>query len=113
MIDVDKLCSRDLNKFLVLQSQYTTPDGSGGQILEWVNDMECWAYIKAIPGIEIIRGEQIQASLTHEIAIRWRAGVNNKMRAVFFGRLFNIKHAVNPEEKNEWWVLTCAEGVGT
>ncbi|SDE20958.1 phage head-tail adaptor, putative, SPP1 family [Desulfuromonas thiophila] len=48
-------------------------------------------------------------TVTHNIRIDYRPGINETMRVLFDGRSFEIKGIVNPEEANLYLDLLCEE----
>jgi SPP1 family predicted phage head-tail adaptor len=79
-----------LNERLTLEEPIRTPDGGGGAILAWQTVAELWAHVRPISGEERLRHDQLAARLTHEVWLRWRAGVTPAMRFRQDARIYEI-----------------------
>lgn len=53
----------------------------------------------------------VQTSTSHEITIRYIAGVTAAMRAVYSGRYFNLARPLNTDEMNVELVIPATEGL--
>ena len=99
----------DLNKRIVFQKSIggavvSTLDG------EWEDVFSTWASVKPIIGREYYAAETINSNLTHKITIRYRPGINSKMRIKFKERLFNIVGPpINVDEGNKELVIMASE----
>lgn len=71
-----------------------------------------WADVSPAPmsGREQVAGQQTKNPITHEVRVRYRAGITSAMRVVFDGRYFNIMAIVDKEERNVELTLMCEEG---
>lgn len=96
-----------------LQRQEYVSDGGGGQEVTWFTYAHPLAWIRPLSGNEGLMGLQVQDSVTHDIIIRYRSGVKAAHRVVYDGREFNVKAALNLEERDRWIELRCEEGVAT
>lgn len=70
-------------------------------------------------GREFFQARSVNAELTHEITVRWQAGIESKMRVRFDDplnatrRYFDIHAVVNPENQARYVLLLhCRELVG-
>ena len=70
-----------------------------------------FAKIEALSGRKQEIARQIVASATHEITIRYLAGVTPECKVVFGSRSFTIGSVLNRMENNFELVLTCTEVV--
>lgn len=108
---------------LSLQDEVMAPDGAGGYSKSWQTVAELWAEIEPVTGAdsrisslagkETVLGGQLQSEVTHRIYLRYRAGVTPAQRLLFDNRAFNIRYAVNSEERGDTLVLLAQEGVAT
>lgn len=96
-----------------LQEETKVSDGAGGWVDTWATYATVWAKIKPLSGTEGIFGMQLQDTITHDILIRYRPGVVPAHRVKYGDRLFNIRQAINLEERNRWIDLRAEEGVAT
>lgn len=98
---------------VTIQSESTTADGGGGFTLAWTDVTTVWAAVEPLKGAERLRGQQLEAAVTHKITIRHRSDVTTKQRLKFGTRLFNVRAVINPDERDRWLELLCEEGVAT
>lgn len=85
----------------------------GGQAsVPWTVVATVWGMVGPLTGRELLQAEQVTAVLTHEIDIRYRAGVVPKMRLVRQGgggQVFEIHSVMNLEMRNRQLTLLCSE----
>lgn len=103
--------SGELNKKLSLQAPTVTRDTDGAEIITWATLTTVWGSINPISGKEYWQAQQVNSELTHNIKIRYRSGLNTKMRFLYGNRIFNILTIVNPTEKNVEFICKCKEVV--
>lgn len=92
------------------QDNGTTTDSEGIPVRNWVDVITVWARVHDLSGREYFAAQQVQAEVTTEITIRYRAGLNTKMRAKYGTRIFDILSAI-PDEKKTESKLMCKEVV--
>lgn len=97
-----------------IQFKKKTRDSFGAETISWVDDATCWMAIMPLRGNEYFASQQIQASVTHRIRMRYQkladnTRINPNCRIKFDDRFFNIQSVVNPEETNVWLDLMCVE----
>jgi SPP1 family predicted phage head-tail adaptor len=73
-----------------LEQAVRTADGGGGATVVWETVTELWAHLRPIGGEERLRHDQLSGRLTHEVSIRWRAGVAPAMRFRQGARIYHI-----------------------
>ncbi len=101
---------------LVIQQGQPASDGGGGQSDPWADPVivaTVWGKVEPLTGGERLRAMQIEDRLSHRIVIRHRPGITPAMRIVFGSRVFNIRAAINHEERDRFLELLCEEGVAT
>ncbi len=101
---------------LVIQAERSTSDGGGGQSDPWADPViiaTVWGKVEPLTGAERLRAMQIEDRFRHRIIIRHRPGITPAMRIVFGSRVFNIRAAINREERDRFLELLCEEGVAT
>lgn len=103
--------ARDLiHRITIQRDAGTTTDAHGQPVPDWKTFAERWAWIQPISGNERYINQQLVASLTHKIMLRYLAGVTAQMRVLFKGRVFEIvAPPVNWEERSIEMVLLCRE----
>ncbi len=86
---------------------------------KWMTYVVCAAKIDTAGGQEFMRARAVNATLTHEITIRWFQGIKPNMRVLFsdpiegVDRSFNISSIVNPNTEIRYSLLLhCVELVG-
>jgi len=98
---------------MTLQREQLSPDGGGGGDLAWSNIATVSGSIKPLTSYVQLRGMQLEAKVSHRITIRHRAGITAKDRVAFDGRVFNIRAAIDPDERKHFLDLLVEEGVAT
>lgn len=69
-----------------------------------------WARVRPLKGSERLRAMQTQADATHEVTIRYRAGLDETMEVVHRERVLKlVSPPINVEEENETLLLLCRE----
>jgi SPP1 family predicted phage head-tail adaptor len=79
-----------LDERLLLEEPVRTPDGGGGAAVTWQPLTELWGHVRPISGEERLVHDQLAGRLTHEVWIRWRAGVTAAMRFRQDTRIYEI-----------------------
>lgn len=102
-----------LNKRITIQSLTQTKDTHGGQVDTWTDIALVWAGIKSLSGDErrITKEGGQAAEARTEFMIRYRAGIIEKMRVLYGGKIYNIKHVNDLNEGHRFMILTCDTGV--
>jgi SPP1 family predicted phage head-tail adaptor len=105
----------ELTKRVTLEALTQTRDVEGGMVDSWlaIAGMPVWAKVANLSGNErraTAQGGKLPEART-EITIRYRTGINEKMRVLYNGKIYNIRHINNFLEQNTWLVLTCDTGM--
>lgn len=98
-----------MNKKITIQSLNTTADDLGGLSNSTVFASSVWASIAALSGRELYKAQQVVAEVTHEVVIRYLAGVKANMSVLFNGRTFDIVDVSDPDEQRVELRLLCLE----
>ena len=99
-------------EFLALTSSTSHGMGSVGKKWSTTPFATMYGSVWPLRGNEYIEAGQLQADISHRIVVRYTSGVTaNKTRVKFGSRYFDIKHAINPEERNISLELLCTENV--
>jgi len=104
----------ELRSRVTLQRESRVADGGGGYANVWTDlgaSPTVWARIEPLRGREVLQALKLQAPVSHLVTLRNRADVTAGMRLVAGGRAFNIRAAINLEERGRWLELLCEEGV--
>ncbi len=96
-----------------LQAETRAGDSQGGDVLTWTDVATMPARVIPVTGRERMFAHRLEASVTHFVYARYRAGVTAKHRLLFGTRPLNIRAAINLEERNEWLEMQAEEGVAS
>jgi SPP1 family predicted phage head-tail adaptor len=99
----------DLRHRLVLEELQREADEGGGFIETWVAVGELSADIRPVSGGESVEADRVAGRVTHELTLRYRAGVTPAMRFRKGARLFHIASVINMDERNAWLKCLCEE----
>ena len=84
---------------------------AGGESSEdWSDVATVYAAVEPLRGREVFAAQQISSEITGTIRIRYRSGVNSKMRCVFQSRNYDIFAVVDRDERNREMLLYVREG---
>ncbi|NWN92294.1 phage head closure protein [Marinobacter adhaerens] len=98
---------------VTIQKPGRTQDPVTGEITNgWSDVATVWASVEPVSVKEFIASQAGQSEITTRITMRYRDGINAKMRAVFRGKIYNIHGALtDPKSGYEYLTLPCSEGV--
>jgi len=71
-----------LDTRMILQRKVESRDSVGGVSWAWEDVAEMWAEVRGLQGREFFAAQQVNATATHQVTIRYRAGVTANMRFV-------------------------------
>jgi SPP1 family predicted phage head-tail adaptor len=97
-----------------LQSLVDGPPGpTGERTRSYQTYVTVWAYVRTLSGNERIAAEQVAATVTHEITIRYNPdfAVTPKHRILWGTRTFDIKDARNFDERDVKILMRCTEAL--
>lgn len=104
----------DLRHKVEIQRLLVTRSPSGGMQKDWVAVCSPAVSLRHLSGNERgstgVAGGEVPAART-EVVMRYRPGINEQMRVLHQGRVYDIDHINNWEERNIWLRLTCKSGV--
>ncbi len=90
--------------------QYSEHRNTLGETLKtWAEFSKVWCDIKPLNGNEKYVSAEKHATATHQVIVRYVAGVNPKMRLVSRGRTFEILAALNVNEQDKMIQLIVEE----
>lgn len=102
-----------LNRIIAIESPVVGKGASGGKQTQWVPFASgVPAAVRHLSGTEkpvSSAGGQVAEART-EFIIRWRPGVNARMRVLYDGAIYNIRHANDFSARRESLILTCDTG---
>lgn len=94
---------------IVLEQPVETPDATGGATIDWQEITTLWARIEARSGSERNRDEGVEGRIDTRITLRWRGGLDGRMRFRLDTRLFAIRAAFDPDGRRRDLVCLCEE----
>lgn len=94
---------------VTIEEPVRTGDAGGGAEISWQPVVTAWAEIQPKTGREIFESDQLGGRVTHDVRLRFRAGITPKMRVFHAGRLFDIRSVANVREGREWLICACEE----
>lgn len=92
----------DLRHRLILEQVVRQDDGSGGSDETWEALVELWAALRPSSGHEREISDQISGNVSHEIWVRYRAGVKPEMRFRSDGRVFEVRAVIDVGERGQF-----------
>lgn len=98
----------DLQDRIVLQRPVVTLNGLGEEVTTWAVAATTWAQVRALTTRQWFAALQVQTEITHQVLIRWRAGVQPGWRIVWRGLLLDIVGEPIPVGAREWLRITAA-----
>lgn len=97
---------------ITIQSRHTARGTMGGESAQWVDVAQCLpAAIEPLNGRELLTAQQVQSEITVRIRLRYRPGIEAKMRVLYRGEVYSIQYVINPELLNRELQLMCSVGV--
>ncbi|MDZ4789674.1 MAG: phage head closure protein [Hyphomicrobiales bacterium] len=93
-----------MRRRVIIEAPQRASDGAGGFNETWASVATVWARVHARGGAERMRADRLASIVSHDITIRWRAGVLPTMRIRFGQRVVEIIAKVEDERRR---VLIC------
>lgn len=90
---------------ITIEQNTPARDGFGAEVANWITFATLWASITTVSGSEVIEQQRAAALLTHQIVIRYYAGVAPAMRVNWSGRLFDIQAVLDDQKTGEMQLL--------
>ena len=94
---------------LTLEAAERTADGGGGASETWTSIAQVWGRIRPLGGTEVFESDALTGRLSHEIVVRYWAGVVPAMRLRHGDRIFEIVAVADIDERHRWLRCTCVE----
>jgi len=99
----------DLRERLTLEEAARIGDGGGGANESWRAVATLWAAMLPLSGDEGLDADAPSGTVSHEIWLRYRAGVLPDMRLRSGDRIFDIRSVIDVGERGRWLRLLCEE----
>lgn len=101
-----------LKHLVAIEELTTTERPSGGHDDVWNEVDRRRVNIRPMRGTELMEARQVVANATHEVKMRYYAGLKSTtFRFVFGTRILDIKSVLDVEEANRVMIVTCEETV--
>lgn len=94
---------------MVLEAPVETATALGGATIAFQQIATLWAQLEARGGTERDRGGRLEGTTDTRITIRWRGGVDARMRFSFGTRVFAIRSSFDPNGRKRDLVCICEE----
>jgi SPP1 family predicted phage head-tail adaptor len=105
------ICAEELNRRVTIQSKSGSQDSYGQPGETWSDIVTVSASIITTGGREFYAAQKLNAEISAVIKIRYRTGLDVKMRVKYGERYFSILSIADPEERHEELLLSCKEVV--
>lgn len=97
----------DLRHRLVFEQIAREEDDGGGFTEIWVEVATLAASLQPLGGVERFESDRLTGIVTHEVALRYRAGVVPPMRFRLGARVFHVLSVIDVEERKRWLKCLC------
>lgn len=98
-----------LNKRVIIQQVAETQ--TKGKVSLTASDVATvWASIKPLSHDEKVKHQQVQDKTTHEVRLRYFAGLDGSYRFLHNSRIFNIASIIDVNEQHREHLCLCVEG---
>lgn len=106
--------SGKLRERVAIQSKSVIRDGFGAEQISWVAVATVCANVRSTDGTEQVESsvDQVVATISHSVLIRYRAGLSPAMRLVWRGKALQILSIVESDNLQRQLILKCSEIVG-
>ncbi|MDP5211067.1 phage head closure protein [Microbulbifer sp. 2205BS26-8] len=94
---------------VILQTRTLDSRATGAKVENWNNLATVWAEVKPHAARELTAADSRYQETSHQITIRYRAGITSKMRVLFGSRTLQVETVINAMEQNRWLHLLCKE----
>jgi SPP1 family predicted phage head-tail adaptor len=101
-----------LNVRLVLEAPSATPDGAGGEEIEWQAVASLWAELTPLSGGETLAFDRSDPSVRWRVRFRYRNGVTPDMRLRLGERVMEIRAVYDPDGAGRAFLECLAEERG-
>ena len=99
----------DLRHRLTLEELVRVSDEGGGFTESWTELATLFADLRPTAGGERVESDRLTGTVTHEVALRYRAGVAPATRLRMATRLFHILAVIDVDERRRWLKCLCEE----
>jgi SPP1 family predicted phage head-tail adaptor len=108
-----KLCSRDFDVYVTVESPTDSADGFGGFSTSWATKTTIWCKYEERNGEVPLKNGKLTTETGVIFTTVYRDDVLTSDRLVLDGLVYDIKRVDNLNRKNEYLVIYCDSGVAT
>jgi len=94
---------------ITIQEPTSSVGALGEKIKSWADVSTIWAAIEPLRGREFLEAHQIEAEITTRFIIRYKSGLNTRMRIKFGIKYYKIESIINPDERNRYLEIMALE----
>jgi len=94
---------------ITIQQPASTVGVLGEKIKSWADVATVWAAIEPVRGREFFEAHQRESEATTIITIRYKSGLNVRMRINFGSKYYKIDNILNPDERNRYLEIMAIE----
>ncbi|MDJ1159030.1 head-tail adaptor protein [Chelatococcus sp. SYSU_G07232] len=101
-----------LRRRVTLEAPVEAPDDAGGVARSWTPVARPWAAVSAMPAAEAGErhvADRPEIAVRRRLVLRWRPGVDGRLRLRDGERLYRILAAADPDGRRRRLVLTVEE----
>ena len=92
-----------------IQTSSDTQNAYGEIEKAWTTAKTVWASVEPLTGRELFQAQQVVATASHRVRIRYDSTVTETSRVLFGSRIFDINAIMNRDERNAEIELLCTE----
>lgn len=96
---------------VTLQQALRVRDPGGATSDTWSDVVTVWASVEPLRGKEFFAADQMQEAVDYRVTIRYRTGVDRKMRVMWRGQALDVVSVIDVHSKRENIELMCISGV--
>lgn len=103
-----------LREQVAIQQKSVVRDAFGAEQITWSTVATVWANVRSTDGTEQVESavDQVVATISHSVLIRYRSGLSPAMRLVWRGKALAILSIVESDNRQRQLILKCSEIVG-
>lgn len=107
------LAAGRLRHRITIEEPVEVQDAAGEPTKDWtpIPDAHVWADRSDLDGRELFQAQQTNAQVSTQFTIRWRTGVDARMRVLSDDVAYSIESVQDPEGRREFLVLLCSRSV--
>lgn len=95
----------NLDRRIVIQTGTETVTGNGERTTSWATFHTCWAGMEYGTGSEKYEGDQLSALNQTRFKVRYKSGINEKMRISYDSSYYDIMH-IEEVDRERYLILT-------